>query len=49
VSHAEAIKKYRVLSAALTEESGEVTPKQSVKRNVVLTKYAEDFEAIYTT
>ena len=49
VSHAEAIKKYRILPAALTEETGEVTPKQSVKRNVVLEKYASEFEAIYSS
>ncbi|CAM3204925.1 AMP-dependent synthetase/ligase [Stackebrandtia soli] len=49
VSNAEAIKKFRVLSAALTEETGEVTPKQSVRRNVVLAKYADDFEALYSS
>lgn len=47
VSKAEEIKVYRILPAALTLETGEVTPKQSVKRNVVLEKYAADFEAIY--
>ncbi|MGH8792634.1 MAG: AMP-dependent synthetase/ligase [Stackebrandtia sp.] len=47
VSKAEAIKSFRILPAALTEDTGEITPKQSVKRNVVLDKYAEDFEAIY--
>jgi long-chain acyl-CoA synthetase len=49
VSKAEGIKSFRVLSAALSEASGEVTPKQSVKRNVVLKKYASDFEAIYSS
>ncbi|TQL78945.1 long-chain acyl-CoA synthetase [Stackebrandtia endophytica] len=49
VSKAESIKTYRILSAALSQETGEVTPKQSVKRNVVLEKYAADFEAIYSS
>lgn len=49
VSKAEQIKVYRILPAALTLETGEVTPKQSVKRNVVLEKYAADYEAIYNS
>jgi long-chain acyl-CoA synthetase len=49
VSKAESIKKFRILPAALTEATGEVTPKQSVKRNVVLEKYAAEFEAIYSS
>ncbi|GAA4924761.1 long-chain acyl-CoA synthetase [Stackebrandtia albiflava] len=49
VSKAESIKKFRILPAALTEATGEVTPKQSVKRNVVLEKYAAEFEALYSS
>ncbi|GLZ80054.1 long-chain-fatty-acid--CoA ligase [Actinorhabdospora filicis] len=47
VSKAEAIKAYRILPADLTEATGEVTPKQSVKRNVVMAKYAGEIDAIY--
>lgn len=48
VSKAESIRAYRILPSALTEATGEVTPKQSVKRNVVLDKYASQYEAIYS-
>ncbi|MEV0645799.1 AMP-dependent synthetase/ligase [Phytomonospora sp. NPDC050363] len=47
VSKAEGIKAYRILPADLTEATGEVTPKQSVKRNVVLEKYAGEIDVIY--
>lgn len=47
VSHAEAIKKIRILSVDWTEESGELTPKMSLKRNVVMKNYADEVEAIY--
>ncbi|MEU6564848.1 AMP-dependent synthetase/ligase [Nocardia nova] len=47
VSHAEAIKKIRVLPVDWTEESGELTPKMSLKRNVVMKNYANEVESIY--
>ncbi|MDY6811405.1 MAG: AMP-dependent synthetase/ligase, partial [Actinomycetota bacterium] len=47
VSHAEAIKKFRVLAVDFTEESGEMTPTLKVKRNVVVDKYSDDIDAIY--
>jgi len=47
VSHAEAIKKTRILPVDWTEESGELTPKMSLKRNVVMKNYANEVEAIY--
>ncbi|WP_072806318.1 AMP-dependent synthetase/ligase [Rhodococcoides yunnanense] len=47
VSHAEAIKKYRILPADFTEEAGEVTPTMKLKRNVITKSYADDIEAIY--
>ncbi|WP_216898068.1 AMP-dependent synthetase/ligase [Nocardia alni] len=47
VSHAEAIKKIRILPVDWTEESGELTPKMSLKRAVVMKNYASDVEAIY--
>nr|WP_294634263.1 long-chain fatty acid--CoA ligase [uncultured Rhodococcus sp.] len=47
VSHAEAIKKYRILPNDFTEESGEMTPTMKLKRNVITESYADDIEAIY--
>ena len=47
VSHAEAIKKIRILPVDWTEEGGELTPKMSLKRAVVMKNYAADVEAIY--
>ena len=48
VSHAEAIRKFRILPVDFTEETGELTPTLKVKRNVVAEKFASDIEAIYT-
>ncbi|ATL70308.1 AMP-dependent synthetase/ligase [Nocardia terpenica] len=48
VSHAESIKKVRILPVDWTQDSGELTPKLSLKRNVVMKNYAADVEAIYS-
>ncbi|MGC4959954.1 AMP-dependent synthetase/ligase [Gordonia sp. DT101] len=48
VSHAEAIKKFRILPDDFTEQTGEMTPTLKVKRNVVVQKFADDIDAIYT-
>jgi long-chain acyl-CoA synthetase len=48
VSHAESIRKFRILPADFTEATGELTPTLKVKRNVVAQKFAGDIEAIYT-
>lgn len=48
VSHAEGIKKFRILPSDFTEETGEMTPTLKVKRNVVVEKFADDISAIYT-
>lgn len=48
VSHAEAIKKFRILPTDFSEESGEMTPTLKVKRNVVVDKFSDDIDAIYT-
>lgn len=48
VSHAEAIKKIRILPVDWTQEGGELTPKMSLKRNVVMKQYAADVDAIYS-
>jgi len=47
VSRAESIRKYRLLEADLTIANGYLTPKLSVKRNVVLADFAGDIDALY--
>ncbi|OBI52183.1 long-chain fatty acid--CoA ligase [Mycobacterium kyorinense] len=48
VSHAESIRKFRILPVDFTEDTGELTPTMKVKRKVVAEKFAEDIEAIYS-
>ncbi|MDT7559991.1 MAG: long-chain acyl-CoA synthetase [Pseudonocardiales bacterium] len=48
VSHAEAIKKFRVLKVDFTEAGGELTPTLKLKRNVVTESYAADIAALYS-
>ena len=47
VSSAEGIKRFRILPVDLTEASGHLTPTLKIKRNVVLTDFADDLEALY--
>ncbi len=47
VSHAEQIKKIRILPIDWTQETGELTPKLSLKRAVVMKNHAADVAAIY--
>ncbi|UGT64821.1 AMP-dependent synthetase/ligase [Nocardia asteroides] len=47
-SKAEGIRKIRVLAANWSVEGGELTPKMSIKRDIVRKKYAADVDAIYT-
>ena len=47
VSHAEAIKKFRILDRDLSEQDGEMTPTMKVKRNVVFQRFADDIDALY--
>ncbi len=47
VSEAEAIKVFRVLDRDFSEATGELTPKNSIRRSVVLKKHAAEVEAIY--
>jgi long-chain acyl-CoA synthetase len=49
VSHAESIRKFRILPVDFTEDTGELTPTMKVKRRVVTEKFANDIEAIYST
>ncbi|MFC4373457.1 AMP-dependent synthetase/ligase [Nocardia halotolerans] len=48
VSHAEAVKKTRILAADWTEATGELTPKMSLRRAAVTDKYATDIDELYT-
>ncbi|SNY80700.1 long-chain acyl-CoA synthetase [Nocardia amikacinitolerans] len=48
VSHAEQIKKTRILAVDWTQEGGELTPKMSLKRAVVMKQYATEVEKIYS-
>lgn len=47
VSHAEAIKKFRVVPTDFTEESGHLTPSLKIKRELVMKDYADQVEALY--
>ncbi|MFG2917625.1 AMP-dependent synthetase/ligase [Kitasatospora sp. NPDC048298] len=47
VSHAEAVKKFRLLDTEFSEESGHLTPSLKLKRNAVLKDFAADVEALY--
>jgi long-chain acyl-CoA synthetase len=47
VSHAEAIKKFRILGVDWTEEGGQITPSLKLKRNVVMQEFAADVDALY--
>ncbi|WP_067464045.1 AMP-dependent synthetase/ligase [Nocardia amamiensis] len=47
VSNAEQIKKIRLLTIDWTQETGELTPKMSLKRAVVMKQHAEDVAKIY--
>ena len=48
VSRAESIRKFTILSTELTEASGHLTPKMSIKRNVILDDFALHIEAMYS-
>lgn len=48
VSKAEGIKKFVVLPADFTEETGELTATLKIRRHVVEQKYADEIEALYT-
>ncbi|GAA4845521.1 AMP-dependent synthetase/ligase [Kitasatospora terrestris] len=47
VSHAEAVKKFRLLDTVFSEDSGHLTPSLKLKRNVVLKDFAAEVEGLY--
>jgi long-chain acyl-CoA synthetase len=47
VSHAEAIKAFRILATDWSVDSGHLTPSLKVKRNVVLADHKADVDALY--
>ena len=48
VSRAESIRKFKILDAELTEASGHLTPKMSIKRNVILKDFSDVIEGMYS-
>jgi long-chain acyl-CoA synthetase len=48
VSRAESIRKFEILPIELTEASGHLTPKLSIKRNVILADFADAIEGMYS-
>ncbi|MFF2273893.1 AMP-dependent synthetase/ligase [Agromyces sp. NPDC058136] len=48
VSRAESIRKFTILPSELTEASGHLTPKLSIKRNVILEDFAPLIESMYS-
>jgi long-chain acyl-CoA synthetase len=47
VSHAEAIKKFRVLADDFTEDNGTLTPSMKLKRAVVMKEFGNEVESLY--
>jgi long-chain acyl-CoA synthetase len=47
VSRAESIRKFTILETEWTEASGHLTPKLSIKRNVIMSDFADEISAIY--
>ena len=47
VSRAESIRKFTLLDVELTEASGHLTPKMSIKRNIILRDFADTIDDMY--
>lgn len=47
VSRAESIRKFTILATDLTEASGHLTPKMSIKRNIIVQDFADEIESMY--
>ena len=48
VSRAESIRKFKILDIEFTEASGHLTPKMSIKRNVIVQDFAPVIEELYS-
>ena len=48
VSRAESVRKFHVLTGELTEASGHLTPKLSIKRHVIIADFADEIDAMYS-
>jgi long-chain acyl-CoA synthetase len=48
VSRAESVRKFRVLTVDLSEQSGHLTPKMSLKRATILKDFAAEIDALYS-
>jgi long-chain acyl-CoA synthetase len=48
VSRAESIRKFQILATDLTEASGHLTPKLSIKRNIIVEEFADVIEGMYS-
>jgi long-chain acyl-CoA synthetase len=49
VSRAESIRKFQILATELTEASGHLTPKMSIKRNIIVEDFSDVIEGMYAT
>jgi long-chain acyl-CoA synthetase len=49
VSRAESIRKFAILETEFTEASGHLTPKLSIKRNIILADFSDDIDAMYSS
>ncbi len=47
VSRAESIRKFTILDSEWTEETGHLTPKMSIKRNVIMDDFADEVADLY--
>ena len=47
LAHFESLKRFHLLAADFTIESGELTPTLKVKRNLIETRYVEHIDAMY--
>jgi long-chain acyl-CoA synthetase len=48
VSRAESIRKFRILDTDFTQESGQLSAKMGIRRNVLLKDFASEIEALYS-
>ena len=48
VSRAESIRKFAILDSELTEASGHLTPKLSIKRHIIVQDFADVIEGLYS-